>query len=151
VLPFIALPYLGCRTDLKTSPKNYSSLFDFALLGPMFGIIASTAMLLLGLQLTATTPADATEFLPSLNVGMLHLSTVGANIVDSFYGGQIMTADENTLIPLHPFAIAGYTSLMISALELLPFRSKYCYEFRSFETVCSFKTTHFLYFMRFLS
>ena len=34
LLPFWFLPYLGAKTDIKTSPQDLTSLFDFAFMGP---------------------------------------------------------------------------------------------------------------------
>lgn len=120
ILPSTTLPFLGCQTQIKTSPKNYKSLFDFALIGPSIGIISSVIFLFLGLQLTATADPATAQIFPRIPVGFLNLSTLGGTIVNDYFGGMGLQ-DPTANIPLHPYAIAGFTSLIVNALELLPF------------------------------
>lgn len=125
VLPFFTLPFMGTQTGIKESPKNLTSLFDFAFVGPFVGILASLAFLVVGLQATATVDAEAAQYLPALPVSVIKLSSLGAGIMETFMGGEgsITLQDAKTAIPLHPYAIAGFTSLMINALGLLPLGS----------------------------
>lgn len=125
ILPSLALPFLGCQTQIKTSPRNRRALFDFAFLGPMTGILLSLVVLILGLQLTLTADSESAQYLPSLPVSFLKLSSLGGTIVDMYFGGNgfILNEDPATNISLHPFAIAGFTSLMINGLEFIPYGS----------------------------
>jgi Zn-dependent protease len=126
LLPFwSSLPFMGAQTRLKESPKNLSSLFDFAFVGPFVGILASLAFLVVGLQATASVDPEAAQFLPALPVSVIKLSSLGGAIVDYFMGGDgsVTLQDPTTAISLHPYAIAGFTSLMINSLELLPLGS----------------------------
>ncbi len=121
------LPLLGTLTRIKSSPKNRTSLFDFALLGPLFGFISSFVFLGVGLLATkAALDSDAVsaaQYLPALPVSVLNLSTLGGSIIDNFFAGgdgYITALDPATPVPLHPFAIAGYCGLIINAAEMLP-------------------------------
>jgi hypothetical protein len=124
---FGSLPLLGTLTRIKTSPKNFTSLFDFAFMGPLLGFVSSIAFLGAGLAATKTAldgdASAAAQFLPSLPVSVLSLSTLGGSIIDNFFAGgdgYITAMDPATPVPLHPFAIAGYAGLLINAAEMLP-------------------------------
>ena len=126
LVPFWSnLPLLGSLTRITSSPKNFSALFDFALLGPLLGFISSFVFFAMGLFATQASfegDANAAQFLPSLPVSVLKLSTLGSSIVDNFFGadGFITSQDPSTAVPLHPFAIAGFCGLLINAAEMLP-------------------------------
>eukprot|EP00559_Dactyliosolen_fragilissimus_P002277 CAMPEP_0184859464 /NCGR_PEP_ID=MMETSP0580-20130426/4459_1 /TAXON_ID=1118495 /ORGANISM="Dactyliosolen fragilissimus" /LENGTH=715 /DNA_ID=CAMNT_0027356103 /DNA_START=379 /DNA_END=2526 /DNA_ORIENTATION=- len=125
VLPMLTLPYLSFQSKLKTSPKNYSSLFDFGFSGPAAGMITSLAFLLIGMQLTTTMDASALQNAPSLPVAFLRLSSLGGTIVDYFLGGNgiILGMDPASGVPMHPLAIGGFAGMMINALDSIPFSS----------------------------
>lgn len=123
ILPALSLPYLSFQNNIKTSPKNLSSLFAFAAAGPGVGMIVSLAFFLIGLQLTLDMDAEALKYAPAVPVGFLQLSSLGANIVDYILGGGdgiILKQDPSTPVILHPFAIGGLSSLMINALDTIP-------------------------------
>lgn len=121
------LPLLGTLTRIKSSPKNLTSLFDFALAGPLMGFLSS--LIFLGTGLLATKAAmdsdasSAAQYLPALPVSVLNLSTLGGSLIDYFFAGgdgYITAMDPTTPFPLHPFAIAGYVGLLINAADMLP-------------------------------
>jgi membrane-associated protease RseP (regulator of RpoE activity) len=58
-------------------------------------------------------------------VSVIRYSSLGGAIVDYFMGGDgsVTLQDPKTAIYLHPYAIAGFTSLMINSLDLLPLGS----------------------------
>jgi len=124
VLPSINLPFLGCSTSLTTSPKNLRQLFDFALAGPCLGFISSFVILFLGLKLTLAADAQTYENFPSLKLSFLQMSALGKSFMESILGQEVFlnsfNSSEDFDVQLHPFAIAGYTSLFINALNLLP-------------------------------
>jgi len=123
ILPAVTLPTFGCNTAIKTSPPNIKTMFDFALSGPVAGIVASFALLLVGLQMTTgTTDSSVYSYFPAIPIQILQFSRLGGSIVDASLGGVLtssLTSDVPT-IQLHPFAIAGYTGLVTNALNLLP-------------------------------
>jgi len=102
-------------------------MFDFALSGPVAGIVASFALLLVGLQMTTgTTDSSVYSYFPAIPIQILQFSRLGGSIVDASLGGVLtssLTSDVPT-IQLHPFAIAGYTGLVTNALNLLPLGSE---------------------------
>jgi hypothetical protein len=71
--------------------------------------------------------------LPCLPLDILRQSTLGGGIIDSILGAGVLNVPGGSLgtaavagmtIPLHPVAIAGYISLFVNALSLLPIGSK---------------------------
>lgn len=125
LLPFWFLPYLGAKTDIKTSPQDLTSLFDFAFLGPLLGLCTSAIFLCTGLQSTLLADAATAQYFPAIPVSLIQLSTLGGSIVDYFYGGSgiITSQDPSATLPLNPVALAGFAGLMINALEMLPLGS----------------------------
>jgi membrane-associated protease RseP (regulator of RpoE activity) len=122
-LPFWQLPWLGSITRLRESPRNLTVLFDFAIAGPIFGLTTSAALLAAGLRETALASPDALQSFPALPTSVLKLSTAGCAIVDAVLNGGLETLaldDPTTPVPMHPWAIAGFTGLLIQSLELLP-------------------------------
>lgn len=123
IIPAIQTGTLGTVTQIKQPPKNLKALFDFAIAGPLTGMAVSLGLLFVGLQITLT---ESPKNLPSIPLEFLKLSTLGGEIVQSFLGdGFVFAASDplSTVIPLHPFAIAGYTGILINALALLPIGS----------------------------
>lgn len=119
LLPFWPLPTMGILRRIHNSPASRTAMANVALAGPMMGLITSAALLVYGLQMTATAPAEVAAYFPSLPVRVLQLSTAGGAAVD-FFGGFYTSQVSSAAIPLHPLAVAGYVSLLIEAVDLLP-------------------------------
>lgn len=109
-------------------------MFDFAIAGPLCGIIASLSALYFGLEMTVFTDAQSYAKFPALPLEILRQSSLGGGIVEAVLGqGALSVPDaamgsqmvSNINIPLHPLAVAGYIGLIINALSLLPIGSKY--------------------------
>lgn len=130
-LPFYGLPFMGTKTDLTESPPNRNALFDFAIMGPLLALVASFGCFTYGLELTATADAATAQFFPALPVDLIQKSTLGGSMIDYFLGGgmvgyenRFVTMQDGTVpVPLHPLAIAGFTSLVMNAIALLPLGS----------------------------
>ena len=126
-IPSIATGITSTLTSLKSPPKNREQLFDFAVAGPLFGIVASTAALYIGLQMTAfADPSSAASF-PALPLQILRQSTLGGGIIESVLGSGTLSVPDGAYqlissinIPLHPVALAGFISLIVNAFALLP-------------------------------
>lgn len=116
-------------TSLKTSPKNKQDLLDFAIAGPLAGMICSGLVLSYGLAATASADAASYSNFPALPLVVLRQSSLGGGLVDLFLGNGVLDvpnsvdglkAVEGLLIPLHPLAVAGFFSLLVNALSLVP-------------------------------
>ena len=90
-------------TTFKDPPPNKEALFDFAVAGPLVGLLASVVAISIGSQLTiASDPAT----LPALPLEILRQSTLGGGIIDGIIKGSLYIPDgapsAGILIPLHP-------------------------------------------------
>ena len=129
-VPSIITGVTSTVTTFKSPPKNKAEMFDFSLAGPLTGMIASVAAIALGSQLTMFTDQS---LLPALPLEILRQSTLGGGIINAVLGNGALSVPEGAIgtqavsgmtIPLHPVAIAGYISLVVNALSMLPIGSK---------------------------
>jgi hypothetical protein len=121
LIPGFQFGLTGGITPIKSSPKNMKSLFDFAIAGPICGLVASMVLLYTGLEMTAFMDASALEQLPTVPVEILRSSALGGGLIDYLLGdGVLNSPDETQLIKLHPYAISGFSGLVLNALSLLP-------------------------------
>lgn len=132
-VPSIASGITSSITNFKTPPKNRTQLFDFAIVGPLAGILASLAALYVGLEITAASDASTIAMFPALPIGILRQSSLGGGLIEYVLGNGVLgipvgaqgsQAVASINIPLHPVAIAGYVSLIVNALSFLPIGSK---------------------------
>jgi hypothetical protein len=112
-------------TTFKTLPKNKEAMFDISAAGPLAGIVASSVALAVGSKLTLISDPST---LPALPLDILRQSTLGGAIIDNIIQGSLYVPEgaptAGIMISLHPIAIAGYISLVVNALSLLPIGSK---------------------------
>jgi len=132
-VPSIITGVTSVTTSFKEPPKNLQALFDFSIAGPLLGMLASIVAIVVGTQLSIG--VDPTNF-PALPLEILRQSSLGGGIIDSILGSGVLSVPDAALgtqavagmtIPLHPVAIAGYISLVVNALSMLPIGSKYYY------------------------
>lgn len=130
LVPSLVTGVTSSITALKNSPKNKQDLFDFAIAGPLAGIVASCALLFVGCGITATLDSASYAQLPALPLPILRQSALAGGIIEYVLGdgmlsvpasaaGTAALADVN--ISLHPFAIAGFFGLVVNAINLVPF------------------------------
>ena len=112
-------------TKLRTPAKNLRDLFDFALSGPLVGMLTSIGLLIYGVIQTNTIDSASYELLPTLSVDFIKASSLGGNIINFLMNDQILSLQDKDAIPLHPSAIAGFCGLIINALSLLPIGRTY--------------------------
>jgi len=134
-VPSIITGITSSVTTFRTLPKNKDAMFDYAVAGPLVGILASLVAIAVGSQLTAAT--DPSTF-PALPLEILRQSTLGGGVINTILGNGALSVPEGALgtkavagmnIPLHPVAIAGYISLVVNALSMLPVGSKSMIEY----------------------
>jgi hypothetical protein len=105
-------------------------MFDFSIAGPLVGMIASILAIVIGSQLTLV--SDATLF-PALPLEILRQSTLAGTLFNEILGNGVLNVPQGAIgtpavasmtVSLHPVAIAGYISLIVNALSVLPVGSK---------------------------
>jgi hypothetical protein len=106
-------------------------MFDFGIAGPAAGLMASLALLLVGLDLTVSMEMNAVQ-LPVVPVDLVRASSLGGGLVRYFLGSGVAMPDQGpmAMVQLHPFAIAGLMGCITNSLALLPlgrkFQKVYC-------------------------
>jgi len=129
ILPFTVTGNLGAVTRLKSSPLDRASLFDFALSGPLVGLLFSLGALFVGLTLTVAMDGGANtgayDFLPALSAEFIRQSALVSGIISAILGPETLAVTDpaTTLIPMHPFAVTGVIGVLINSLNLLPLGS----------------------------
>lgn len=128
-VPSVITGITGSITSLKSSPKNKSDLLLFGVAGPLTGMVCSLLLEVYGLALTASADVQSLQSFPGLPLALLRQSSLGGGIVDLVLGNGVLNVPSSiegtnmlasTIIPLHPFAIAGFVSLLVNALALVP-------------------------------
>jgi hypothetical protein len=103
LVPSLITGTTGSVTKFKEPPKNREAMFDFALAGPLTGILASLVAITVGAQLTLTSDPST---LPALPLEILRQSTLGGGIIDGIVKGSLYVPDgapmSDILISLHP-------------------------------------------------
>ena len=129
VVPSILSGITSSITTLKSSPKNRQELLEFAVAGPLTGMICSIFVLSYGLILTATADPSTVQSFPGLPLAILRQSSLGGGLIDIFLGNGVLNvpasaeaaqALASTMIALHPLAVAGFFGLLVNALALVP-------------------------------
>ena len=121
IIPSLQLGLQGCITPIKSPPPSFNSLFDFAISGPLVGMLISVLLMYAGLEKQVFMDAAAQANLPSLPVDLVRSSSLAGGMVEWLLGdGTLLSTDPTALIRLHPFAIAGFVGIVSNALNLLP-------------------------------
>ena len=114
-------------TPLRSPPPSTKAMFDFGFSGPVAGLVVSLALLLVGLDLTASMEMDVQ--LPVVPVSLIRASSLGGGLVRYFLGTGVARpdADPMEMVNLHPYAISGLVGCIINSLALLPLGRKFVF------------------------
>lgn len=126
ILPSIQLGLLPSITPIRSPPPTLRSLYDFAMAGPMAGLLVSILFLVGGLGITAALDVTQSTELPGLPLYLLRSSTLSGEFIELFLGkGTLMRElPSDTVLPLHPFAVSGFCGIVANSLALLPLGRK---------------------------
>ena len=101
-------------TTFKEPPKSKEALFDFAVAGPLAGMVSSIIAIAIGSQLTVGSDPST---LPSLPVEILRQSLLGGGIIENFLAGSLNVPSgapaTGILVSLHP--IVSIASILVSS------------------------------------
>jgi len=128
LIPSFLTGITGSVTSLAAPPKDKQALLDFAIVGPLAGMIVSLLSLYIGITITASTGAEAYANLPALSLQVLRQSSLAGGLMEAVIPGLLNIPDaagatkalSEVFIPLHPLAIAGFFGLLVNAVNLLP-------------------------------
>jgi membrane-associated protease RseP (regulator of RpoE activity) len=118
-LPSATLGLFGSITPLRSYPPNRSALIDFALSGPIAGIVLSTTFMIVGSLKTACATSTALLKFPFVPVVFLKSSFLSGSIL-SYMLPKLMLLPQSQPIPIHPLFMIGFAGSLVSALNLLP-------------------------------
>jgi Zn-dependent protease len=119
LVPSSELGTFGCITAIKSFPRDRSSLFDFALSGPLASTFLSVLFMILGCYKTLHSSPTVFVNFPTVPLATLKSSFLSGSIL-SIMLPKVMMMPLSQPIPIHPFFISGFSGLVISALNLLP-------------------------------
>lgn len=118
---FVPIPFFlgtfGAFIQIRSPMPHRRALFDVAIAGPLGSFILSLPLLLWGLSLSGT--VDWAEESSLLNFNSLdpRFSFFLGVLSKLALGSQL---SPETVINLHPLAIAGYLGIIVTALNLMP-------------------------------
>ncbi|UCH01892.1 MAG: site-2 protease family protein [Candidatus Bathyarchaeota archaeon] len=101
----------------KEPALNRDQLFDIGLMGPLIGFIASVIVSTLGYSLSI--PVSQAEYLyVASKIG--HLNTVFPSALFLLFQSYVFPAPTGFEYLLHPLAVAGWISILITFLNVFP-------------------------------
>jgi hypothetical protein len=85
-------------------------------------LVASLVLLVHGLEITASLGPNDIANLPALPTSLLRSSALVGGLIELFLGNGVLheTSGTETILALHPLAIAGFVGTVSNALSLLP-------------------------------
>ncbi len=110
-MPFTPLGTMGAIIAMRSRTAPPRALFDIAVAGPLAGLVPTLALLVVGLKLSRVSWALTTEP-PWLAGKPLLFQALETLLLGSAQYGQ--------KIAYHPLAVAAWTGLFITALNLIP-------------------------------
>uniref|UniRef100_A0A7S1TER5 Peptidase M50 domain-containing protein n=1 Tax=Compsopogon caeruleus TaxID=31354 RepID=A0A7S1TER5_9RHOD len=115
-VPSLLIGSFGTVTPLTDFPKNRTDLFDFAIAGPLVGMVTSLVAAIVGLLLTAS-PENISSF-PVVSTDLIAHSSVLLGLLSKIIlpGGML----NETSTAVHPLVLVGYTGLLVNALNMIP-------------------------------
>lgn len=114
-IPSLQIGQFGIITPFQSYARLRKDLFDIAVAGPVLGSLCSIATLVIGLLMTSS--GETAIWFPKVPSALFHASILVGTITDSILPPGLR---EQATIAVHPLTIAGYTGLLVNALNLLP-------------------------------
>lgn len=112
-MPFSPFGTMGAIIRMKSPPLNRRALIRIGAAGPLAGLIVGIPMLIIGLLLSKVEP------LPSDRPYYMEGNSILYLLIKLLLFGQILPSEGKDVF-LHPMAFAGWASLMVTGLNLIP-------------------------------
>jgi Zn-dependent protease len=119
LIPSTELGTLGCITRIRSFPPTRTALFDFAIGGPLTATVVSLSLMIIGCFKTIRASNAILMTFPTIPLAHFKSSFLTGTILTAMLP-KVMMMPSAQPIPIHPFFVGGYTTLIISSLNLLP-------------------------------
>ncbi len=115
----LALGTLGAFIRIRAAIRDRRQLFDVGIAGPLAGFVALLPFLLIGV---ARSEVVAVEAVPETAAGPLATLLVPGRCLALQLAGRLFHGPlpPGTVLHLHPFALAAWFGLLVTAMNLLP-------------------------------
>jgi membrane-associated protease RseP (regulator of RpoE activity) len=118
-LPSLQIGLFGSITNFLSFPKTRKEMFDVSIAGPTLGFIASLAVTLFGLTMTASATPEVLSTFPALPTGFFSTSLLLHELVNAY----IPLADNpaaTAVTYIHPLVAVGLTGILANAFNFMP-------------------------------
>lgn len=113
-IPFPSmLGTLGAVIRVKSPLPTRDAAIDLGVSGPITGFLVAIPVSIIGLRLSIPIPADQIQ---SMEGGI----AFGENLIFTLLEKYVVTFPDNTVVFLHPVAIAGWVGILVTFLNLIP-------------------------------
>lgn len=114
----VALGTLGAFIRIRSPIRSKRELFDVGVAGPIAGFVVLLPFLIYGVYRSPPAvihPAAAAE--PAFLILWIPGQSLGLELVSWFFHGPL---PPDTVLNLHPFALAAWVGMLVTAFNLLP-------------------------------
>ena len=118
-IPSTALGSFGCITRIRSFPPTRTALFDFAMSGPLAATTLALSLMIIGCFKTIHASTSILMTYPTVPLAKFKSSFLTGAILTVMLPKAMMMPSAHP-IPIHPFFVGGYATLITTALNMLP-------------------------------
>lgn len=120
ILPSFRLGTFGALASTRSFPSERTNLFDFAFLPSLTKLLVSLVFCIYGIYVTVRSPLETLSNFPHILVAQVKSSML-VSFLSYLIAPKILMLPLSQPIPIHPLFLIGWSGLISSCLELLPF------------------------------